>query len=925
MSRFGLPLTPGTRGNNPLGPLRAASLGLRGGRSRPWKVRRGFIHGVLAALMGSALVTACDEPPRPTTVAIAPSTVELTSLGATRQLGAEVLDQYGSAMPGAEVSWSSDDPNTARVSETGLVRAAGNGATTITAAAGAAAGTATVKVMQTAASVTVSPSVDTIAIGDTVRFGAEAFDENGHTVKEAEFAWSSDDESVATVDESGLVRGTNPGTATISATAEAAGGSARIVVFHPDRVALEALYRATGGPRWHGSFNWLSDAPLDDWYGVATELGNVTELVLRYNGLDGPLPPELGKLANLAVLNLTYNDISGPIPPELGNLVNLEVLDLGANQLSGPLPPELGNPGRLRVLSLHTNQMTGPVPAELGRMSRLQEFTLSYNEEMQGPLPSELTSLRHLDVFLAGGTELCAPAGSGFATWLEGIYKRRIAGCQGDLPMAYLTQTVQSREFPVPLVAEEKALLRVFVTARKATGEGIPTVRARFYVDGRETHVEEIPGKSTPIPTEVDEGDLSKSANAEISADVIERGLEMVIEVDPDGTLDDDLGVPKRIPETGRLAVDVRAMPVFDLTVIPFVWTGTHDSSIVDLVVGMADDPDGDSLLWHTRTLLPIGDLEVTAHEPVLTSSRFDPYALLDRTVAIRAMEGGTGHYQGMMSWSTPAGVARLPGRSSFSTPHSFVIAHELGHNLDLHHAPCGLAGGPDPSYPHPYGSIGVWGYDFRGDSLVQPSRRDLMSYCRPMWISDYHLSNALRFRLSDADSVGLPYLGARRLLEPRRSLLLWGGAGADGVPYLEPAFVVEAPPTPPQSAGEYRLTERSRGGTELFSLSFAMPVVADGDGSSSFAFTIPVGFGWEHSLHAIVLTGPGGSAALEADSDRPVVILRDPRSGQVRAILHDVTELDIGQEDVGAALGAGPGLEALVSRGIPDSAAWRR
>ena len=618
--------------------------------------------------MGSAMVTACDDPPRPATVTVSPSTVELTSLGASRQLGAEVLDQYGTAMPGAEVTWSSDDPNAARVSDMGLVRAAGNGATTITAAAGQAIGTATVKVMQAAASVTVSPSVDTVEISDTVRFSAEAFDENGHTVVGAEFVWSSGDESVATVDGSGLVRGASPGAATITAAAEGIGGSARIVVFHPDRVALEALYRSTTGPQWRRSTHWLSDAPLDDWYGVATELGNVTELDLEYNGLVGPLPPELGKLTNLAVLDLRYNDISGPLPPELGNLANLTkldfggsvfpldgrlsgpippelgklanltVLDLGANQLSGPIPPELGKLGRLRFLMLHTNRLTGPVPAELGRISPLQELTLSHNEEMEGPLPSELTSLRHLDALLAGGTELCAPADSDFQVWLEGIHKRRVADCKGDLPMAYLTQTVQSRPFPVPLVAEEKALLRVFVTARKATSEGIPMVRARFYVDGRETHVEEIPGKSTPIPTEVDEGDLSKSANAEISADVIEPGLEMFIEVDPDGTLDEDLGVPKRIPETGRLALDVRAMPVFDLTVIPFIWTGSHDSSIVDVVEAMADDPDGDSLLWHTRTLLPIGDLEVTAHEPVLSSSR-GVGDLLSRTVAIRAME----------------------------------------------------------------------------------------------------------------------------------------------------------------------------------------------------------------------------------------------------------------------------------------------
>ena len=584
------------------------------------------------------------------------------------------------------------------------------------------------------------------------------------------------------------------------------------------------------------------------------------------------------------------------------------------------MPEELADLAALRLLRLDKNLLTGPIPAGYGRLSRLHELTLSFNAGMAGPLPSELTSLRQLGVFLASGTRLCVPSDPDFRTWLDGMYKRRIDACEPDPLMAYLTQAVQSRYFPVPLVENEKALLRVFVTAREATSEGIPPVRARFYVDGEETHVEEIPGKSTPIPTVVDEGDLAKSANAEISADVIQPGLEMVIEVDPEGTLDEDLLVANRIPETGRLAVDVPALPVFDLTIIPFVWSSTHDSSIVDLVEALADDPDGHSLLWQTRTLLPIGDLEVTAHEPVLSSSN-NAFVLLSRTGAIRAMEGGTGHYKGTMGRPVTGagGVAHAPGRTSFSQPRGYIFAHELGHNLSLYHAPCGAWNWLDPSYPYTDGSIGFWGYDFRGDNLVRPSRADLQSYCAPRWISDYHFSNALRYRLNDADSMGLPYL------EPQRSLLLWGGVRADGVPFLEPAFVVEAPPSTPRSGGEYRLAGRSRGGTDLFSLSFAMPVVADGDGGSSFAFTVPVRPGWEHRLDVITLTGPGGSATLDAGSDQAVVILRDPRSGQVRAILNDIPELDMGQGDVGAALGAGPGLEVLFSRGIPDSAAWRR
>ena len=903
----------------------------------------------LATLTCLAWMSACDEPPRATTVTVTPSNVEMTSLGETEHLGAEVVDQYGAVMPGVDVTWSSSAATIAEVFASGLVKATGNGTATVTATAAEATGTATVKVMQATARVTVSPYLDTVPAGDTVRLTAVAFDENSYAVEDAEFTWSSSEESVATVDQSGLVGAVSDGFATVTATAGDVDGEAWIVVLHRDRMALEALYRATNGPNWWNNNLWMGDAPMGDWHGVETENGNVTEIDLGHNRLSGPIPPELGNLADLRVLNLGLNGLTGPIPPELGNLANLTVLDLGqfplrGGQLSGPIPPELGNLAKLTVLELDHNRLTGPLPEELadlaalrllrldknlltgpvpaayGRMSRLHELTLSFNEGMAGPLPSELTSLRRLGVFLASGTDLCVPSDPDFRSWLDGMYKRRIDPCDPEPLMAYLTQAVQSRLFPVPLVEGERALLRVFVTARKATGEGIPPVTARFYVDGEETHVEEIPGKSTPIPTEVDEGDLAKSANAEIPADVIEPGLEMVIEVDPEGTLDEDLLVAKRIPETGRLAVDVPALPVFDLTIIPFVWSTTHDSSIVDLVEGLAEDPDGDSLLWHTRTLLPIGDLEVTAHEPVLSSSN-SAFDLLSRTGAIRVMEGGTGHYKGTMGPPVggAGGVAHAPGRSSFSQPRGYIFAHELGHNLSLYHAPCVAWNWLDPAYPYTDGTIGAWGFDFRGDSLMPPSSPDLMSYCGPRWISDYHFANGLRFRLSDADSVGLPYL------EPQRSLLLWGGMGADSVPFLEPAFVVEAPPALPGSGGEYRLTGRSRGGTELFSLSFAMPEVADGDGSASFAFAVPVHPAWEHRLDVITLFGPGGSAMLDSGSDRPVVILRDPRSGQVRAILHDVPELDLQQADPGAALGAGPGLEVFISRGIPDSAAWRR
>ena len=726
-----------------------------------------------------------------------------------------------------------------------------------------------------------------------------------------------------------------------------------------DRDVLVSLYDATGGPLWTNSGNWLTDAPLGEWYGVTThpdgsvlslilgrnnlsglippELGNLANLTwldLRTNRLSGPIPPELGTLSGLNALQLAGNNLSGAVPPELGNLANLIWLDLGTNRLSSPIPPELGGLSSLSDLRLDNNDLTGSVPGGFGELVRVQTMTLSHNPRLSGSLPLSIVALAQLETLLAGGTGLCAPSDASFQQWLEGIHERRIASCDTTSPQtayqtAYLTQAVQSRDFPVPLVAGERALLRVFVTAASATSASIPFVRARFYRNGRETHVADIPGKSSTIPTEVGEGSLAKSANAEIPAEIVQPGLEMVVEVDPEGTLDPALGVSQRIPEAGRTAIDVRNMPPFDLTLIPFLWTEDPDLAILTITSGMAAEPEAHELLGDTRTLLPVGTMDVKAHEPVLHSTKYAGLSMLRETAAIRAMEGAHGHYLGMISHSGGkggGGSADLGGKVAVAGPKSAAIAHELGHTLNLLHAPCGhnLAS-VDPSFPYPDGSSGAWGYDFRNNGrLVSTDTPDLMSYCGGtsfeygrtgnQWISDYHFTNALRYRLFDE---GTPAAATE-------SLLLWGGVSADSVPFLEPAFVVDAPPALPDSAGEYRVTGRTASGGELFSLSFAMPEVADGDGSSSFAFVLPARPGWADALASITLSGPGGSVTVDRESDLSMAILRNPRNGQVRGILRD---LPPATQAARAAVGraAGPGLEVLISRGIPDVAAWRR
>ena len=158
------------------------------------------------------------DPPRPTTVAVTPATVQVTAFGATEQLTAEVRDQNGNAMAGVTVTWASSATAVATVSSSGLVTATDNGTATITATAGSASGSAVVTVAQEVSAVAVSPTADTLVAGDTLRLAAEAADANGHRVAEAEFDWASSDTLVAVVDTTGLVTGVGAGEADVSAT-----------------------------------------------------------------------------------------------------------------------------------------------------------------------------------------------------------------------------------------------------------------------------------------------------------------------------------------------------------------------------------------------------------------------------------------------------------------------------------------------------------------------------------------------------------------------------------------------------------------------------------------------------------------------------------------------------------------------------------
>ena len=153
-----------------------------------------------------------------------------------------------------------------------------------------------------------------------------------------------------------------------------------------DSLALVDLYNATAGSSWTNSTNWLTPTPVDLWYGVSTQNGQVTRLNLPYNNLNGPLPSSISNITQLNDLELNNNQLSGTIPASLSNLSQLSTLNLGFNLFGASIPPELGNAPHLTNLYLNNNQLTDTIPLSLTHDTQLNNLDLASNQ-LTGSIP----------------------------------------------------------------------------------------------------------------------------------------------------------------------------------------------------------------------------------------------------------------------------------------------------------------------------------------------------------------------------------------------------------------------------------------------------------------------------------------------------------------------------------------------------------
>jgi serine/threonine protein kinase len=266
--------------------------------------------------------------PRVVSVTVTPGTAELHP-GDTLQLIASPQISGGTAA-GGKVTWASDAPATATVSEGGLVTAVAVGSVMISARLDGASGTATIVVKPLPVeSIRLEPATLALIEGASATVSVRLGDRHGNELTGREIRWTSSLDAIARVSPRGEVTAVKAGTAELRAESEGKSAAVSIVVAPPavaritltpaerrliagDSGALSAaLFGADGKTLSDRALSWSSGAPsvaAVSARGIVSGLApGSAEITVRCEGIEAK--------ASITVVPVPVATITVP-PPE---------------------------------------------------------------------------------------------------------------------------------------------------------------------------------------------------------------------------------------------------------------------------------------------------------------------------------------------------------------------------------------------------------------------------------------------------------------------------------------------------------------------------------------------------------------------------------------------------------------------------------
>jgi hypothetical protein len=300
-----------------------------------------------------------------------------------------------------------------------------------------------------------------------------------------------------------------------------------------------------------------------------------------------------------------------------------------------------------------------------------------------------------------------------------------------------VTQGVQNPAQSVPLVAGRRTVLRIY----PLSGRAEPVDSVSITVEGYRNNAP-LPGSPFKIGPWAVFSSTSRRSYSQADEVILPQewttagATKILLTIDPDNQIAES----NETNNSRELWVTFNTVPILGITLVPVNFHTPSGTIIPAVKLTPSDGID------QMMPLYPINGVTITIH-PTLDwsgdlSKTTEWNRYLDFITSLKNSEHAPAKqvYYGLVPISYPnmayGGLGWMNQRASVG--YLGALAHEVGHNFNLPHAPCGTSG--DANYPYPNALIGqdaldVYSFSIK-DALVY---HDLMSYCGPGWFSDYN------------------------------------------------------------------------------------------------------------------------------------------------------------------------------------------
>ena len=322
---------------------------------------------------------------------------------------------------------------------------------------------------------------------------------------------------------------------------------------------------------------------------------------------------------------------------------------------------------------------------------------------------------------------------------------------------------MESGEVPttvqVPILRKRNATIRLFVepgdewVERKV--QGVVTLTNN---DGVEvfTGTRNIEGNSK-------QADLGTTINIDIPGEFLTASAELAFELvekeedGPGGGLEEDATW-----DAGKIQTDVTDS--VEIVLFPVRYNADGSGRLPD-----TSDSQLERMREFFYNMYPVSDITISVANPIdwnqSISANGNGWGSLLDEIANRRDQANVDpntYYYGLFNpspslgqfcgYGCVLGLSNLAWNTSSEWPRSSIglgypgqstvdtMVHEVGHAHGREHTPCGLGNqSSDRDYPYANAELGTWGYHMDEEELYKPSDyRDMMSYCSPIWVSDY-------------------------------------------------------------------------------------------------------------------------------------------------------------------------------------------